>query len=138
MLFDLQRSEHDGWTRVAVIGELDLAAAPRVRSAVLGLLPSPVGPAPDEPLRFILDLSGVDFIDSAGLGVVLGAVRRVRGAGGTVGVVLGSDHVRDVFSLIGLDRILAVFPNVDAVIAGAGERPAQPADGVLDEGGRRG
>jgi anti-sigma B factor antagonist len=124
VLFDLQRRERDGWSVLAVLGELDLAAAPRVRHAVMELVRGAF-PPPTTPPRVIVDLSGVDFLDSAGLGVVLGAVRRVRLAGGTAAIVVGTPQVRGVFEVLGLDRVLQLARSVDEVVrAGEGDRPA--------------
>jgi anti-sigma B factor antagonist len=128
VLFDLQVHERDGWTVLSVVGELDLAAAPRVRQGVLSALNRS-----DEVPRVVLDLTEVDLIDSSGLGVVLGTVRRVRAASGEVRVVVGGPPVREVFALTELDRILPLAGSVaDAVAipvpdpdAGAGTEPVE-------------
>jgi anti-sigma B factor antagonist len=120
VLFDVQRREREGWTVLAIIGELDLAAVPRVRQAALQVVlrsDAPGGAAPSGP-RVIVDLSSVDFLDSAGLGVVLGLVRRVRQAGGEAAVVLDrSGSAGRVFAVLGLDRVVPVAADVDEVLA---------------------
>ena len=62
----------DGVTRLDVAGELDLATAPALREAVAGLL------AAGEALTLVLELSGVSFLDSSGLGALLQARAEVR------------------------------------------------------------
>ena len=94
---------------LSVIGELDLAAAPKVRQA---LVTAVQGPAPD----VVLDLASVDFIDSSGLGIVLGAVKRVKANGGRLRVVVAEPQVRGVFELTELDRILPLAASVSEAI----------------------
>jgi anti-sigma B factor antagonist len=112
VLFDVQCREQEGWSVLAIVGELDLAAVPRVRQLALQAV---LGDR-DRP-RVIVDLSSVDFLDSAGLGVVLGIVRRVRQAEGQVAVVLDpASPVGRVFSLLDLDRVVPVATDVSGVI----------------------
>ena len=106
MLFDLQVHQEEGWVVLAVVGEVDLASAPKVRQAVIDAVA-----VADGPPSVVLDLGSVDFIDSSGLGVVLGALKRVRTAGGRLRVVVREPQVRRVFELTDLDRILALAPS---------------------------
>lgn len=110
MLFDVVVTSRNGWVTVAVIGELDLASAPRVRTEVAAVVA-------DGGTRLVLDLGGVAFIDSTGLGVVLGAVRRVRGAGGTIRLVVRESAVLRVFELTGLDQVLPILSSVEEAVA---------------------
>src|SRR5437016_159364 len=69
------------------------------------------------PRRLIGDLAGVPFVDSAGLGALIGVIRRTREAGGDVAI---SSPVREVTSLLrttGFDRILHVTPTVEEAAA---------------------
>jgi anti-sigma B factor antagonist len=135
VLFDLQRRERDGWTVLAVVGELDLSAVARVRPAVQQALSSAGRPG-TEPLRVVVDLSACHFVDSAGLGVVLGVVRRVRQGGGAAAVVVDpASPVAGVFSLLGLDRVIPVTASLDEVVdrarAGALEPVGAPVEPAL-------
>ena len=119
MLVDVQVRDEGDWTVVAVVGELDLALAPRVRHAVVEAL----GPARfrSGPPQVVLDLEAVHFIDSSGLGLVLGVLRRVRQAGGTLRVVVVEPQVTGLFALLGLDTIVDLRPSVaDALAVPAG------------------
>jgi anti-sigma B factor antagonist len=58
--------------------------------------------------RLIVDFADVRMIDSAGIGVLLSAQRRVHAAGGELVVANPSDHVRKVFALTGVDRSLKI------------------------------
>jgi len=109
VLFDLQVREQAGWTVLAVVGELDLAAAPKVRQAVITAVGGPSGDV-------VLDLSAVDFIDSSGLGIVIGALKRVRNRGGRLRVVAAEPQVVKVFELTELDRILPLAASVEEAV----------------------
>jgi anti-sigma B factor antagonist len=111
-LFDLQVHQHEGWVVLAVVGEIDLATAPRVRQAVIDALAT-AGSSPS----VVLDLGSVDFIDSSGLGVVLGALKRVRSADGRLRVIVREPQVRRVFELTDLDRILALASSLDEALS---------------------
>ena len=87
------------WSVLAVSGELDLATAPALRERV-----GEIGP--DGPPKVALDFTGVGFVDSSGLGVLVGALKRLREAGGDDVVLLGvQEPVRKVFEITGLDRL---------------------------------
>ena len=71
MFSEIRRSLRNQWVVLAMTGELDLGSCPVLRQAV-------VAEVADGHNHLVIDLSGVDFIDSAGLGSVVGALRRVR------------------------------------------------------------
>ncbi len=131
MLFDVQVYERSGWTVIAVVGELDLPAAPRIRQAIVAAL----GAAryADAVPRVVLDLGAVHFLDSCGLGIVLGALRRARGAGGVLRVVASEPQVLDLIRLVQLDTIIEVLETVASAI----EAPSSsPPAGVATIAGR--
>lgn len=135
MLVDVQVADEGGWTIVSVVGELDLAVAPRIRHAVAEVL----GPSRSsvEAPRVVLDLGSVHFIDSSGLGIVLGVLRRVRLAGGDLRVVATEAQVTDLFALLALDTILEIHPSVRSAVASAVGPPVSTAS-VTAEPGRHG
>ena len=62
-----------------------------------------------------LDLSELDFVDSFGLGAVVGALKRVRQRGGELALVCPSSRIRRVFEICDLDRILALHDSIDTL-----------------------
>lgn len=82
-----------------VSGELDLAAAPVLRERLLAAIT-------DGHRDVVLDLSGVTFVDSSGLSVIITAYKRVQAEGGRLRVVGASGLVRSVLDVTGLGRIL--------------------------------
>lgn len=105
----LDDSERDGWRVVAVAGDLDVVAAPQVRSAVMRALA-------DGVTDLILDLGRVEFIDSFGLGVLVGALKRVRGVDGRLVVVAAEPRVVNVMRVTGLDSVFELVATLDAAV----------------------
>jgi anti-sigma B factor antagonist len=101
--FHVRRAESGSWTVVHVVGEIDLATAPHYRSEL-----SKAAAATDS---LAVDLSECALIDSVGLGVTIGAARRVRAGGGRFAVVaMGS--VARTFRQTRIDEILDVVDSL--------------------------
>jgi anti-sigma B factor antagonist len=110
-----------GWAVLVVTGELELATAPRLRQAVVSL----VG---EGHAHIVLDLSGVDFVDSLGLGVIVSALKRARSHGGELVVAGTVPRVRELFELTRLDEIIELHPDSAAALA------AHAVEVVRDDG----
>jgi anti-sigma B factor antagonist len=111
---DLDLSEHlrDGYAIAKLRGELDIYNAPGLRERLLGILAERVP-------RLILDLSGLAFIDSTGISVLVAAERRAHELGGTFSLVGPRKMVAKVLNVTSLDKHFRIFPTVDdAIIAG--------------------
>ena len=70
------------------------------------------------PATLVVDMTGVTFIDSMMLGVLLSATRRARPNGTELRIVVDDPHVRRIFELTLLDRVMQLYPSVDAALAG--------------------
>ncbi|MGH8991687.1 MAG: STAS domain-containing protein [Acidimicrobiia bacterium] len=97
--FDIDVTDDDGGVTVAVRGELDVLTAPFLWERLEGLLPDAGG-------RLTLDLAGVRFIDSMGLGVIVRAQSRLRRGTGQLVVRSPQDQARKVFEMTGLSRTI--------------------------------
>ena len=87
---------------VVVRGEIDVASSPVLRAELAALLGGGAR-------SITLDLGAVSFIDSSGLGVLVGALKRLRdGDGGTFNIVDVRDPVRRVFEITGLDQLFVL------------------------------
>lgn len=101
------------WSITHVVGDLDMASAPALRATAIQQLD-------DGWTDLVLDLTGCDFIDSTGLGVIVGLLRRVRTRGGTLELVVPLAEQRHIFEVCDLDRIFTLHDRVEAVTAGVG------------------
>ena len=110
--FDLfTRDAGAGMFVVALTGEVDLYTAPELKSELLRLVA-------EEPERIVVDLSGATFVDSTALGVLLGAVKRLRLAGGELVIVCADLNIRRILSITLLDRAFTIYDTVDDALAG--------------------
>ena len=123
MPVDIRRHERQQWTVLSVVGELDIVGAPELRQAV-------VKAVADGARRLILDFSDLDFVDSFGIGVVVGALKRVRQRDGDLAVVCPVPRVRRVFEMCDLDRVLAMHASVEHVTEADSEAACSPALGA--------
>ena len=97
-----QPGQRDGEWIVTVHGEIDVATSPRLKTELVSLL--------DRDARtIVLDLSATTFIDSSGLGVLVGALKRLREHNGDAIVLRGlQEPVRRVFEITGLTDLFRI------------------------------
>ncbi|MET8039537.1 STAS domain-containing protein [Micromonospora sp. NPDC005215] len=105
------------YTVLEVGGEVDVYTAPRLRERLLELI--------DGGARHVVvDLDRVDFLDSTGLGVLVGALKRLRAASGSFALVCDKEPLLKIFRITALDQVFPLHPTVDAAVsadpAGAG------------------
>ena len=94
----------DGVCTVAVDGEFDMAATFAVEPALERALQAP------DLRRFTLDLSGLSFIDSVGIGVVIRLAADLEARGIELRIVPGPRHVHRVFTSLGMTQVLPFEP----------------------------
>ncbi len=95
---------------VRVQGDVDVTTAPTLRSELSRLLAA-------RNARVVLDLSDVPFLDSTGLGVLVGRLRSVRLAGGDLVLVIRDERVLRNFAITGLDRVFMISPTCDKALS---------------------
>ena len=101
----LEVSERDGWAVVAVAGEVDVATAPRLREQLIELVNN-------GRHHIVVDLSEVEFLDSTGLGVLVGALKRVRTNNGELALVCSEPRILKVFEITGLTKVFPMHRNL--------------------------
>lgn len=89
----------DAQGAVVAAGRLDAAEAPRAQAFLDGVQGT-----------VTLDLAALDYISSAGLGVLLKTQKRLMGGGGRLRLVGLSPHLRDIFVYSGFDRLFEIAP----------------------------
>ena len=108
---DFQETATGSYVVIAPQGKLNLVVAPRLKSRIDAL----VG---EGKAKIVVDLSAVEFIDSSGLGSLIGGLKAARLAGGDVRIAAAGDQVKAVLKLTNLDRILATHDSVEAATRG--------------------
>lgn len=107
----VELTEHNTCVVAAVSGELDLLTAPSFRAQVDKALD------PEGARNLILDLSELTFVDSSGLGAILGRYKVVSQLGGRMVLVCPQPQVQRVFSVSGLYKIMDPAPSLKQAIA---------------------
>lgn len=106
----LETSCEGPWSVTAVGGDLDVVGGPELRQHLMALISGGSS-------RLVLDLSGVDFIDSFGLGVIVGALKRTRLLDGDLRVVVPVPRIRRVFEVCDLDRVFKLHKTVQEAVS---------------------
>jgi anti-sigma B factor antagonist len=91
-------------TVVALTGDLDIQTAPALRERLAAL--------PDEARIVIVDLSAVEFLDSSGVGVLVGAAEECREAGRSLRLACPPPRVQKVFRISRLAEVIPIYDDV--------------------------
>src|SRR5579863_6022574 len=83
-------------------GEIDVYTSPKVKDAITELIDS-------GHYNLVINLEKVRYIDSTGLGVLIGGLKRVREHGGSVNLVCTNPQIRKIFDITGLVKIFGIF-----------------------------
>ena len=102
----LDVEERDGFAVLSVRGEVDVYTAPRFRERLIELVS-------EGKHRIIVDLEGVDFLDSTGLGVLVGALKRVKAHDGSLSLVCTQDKLLKIFKITGLTKVFPIHASVE-------------------------
>lgn len=89
-----------GEVRITLYGELDVAGAPRLRRLLADVID-------DEAHRLDIDLQSLSFIDSTGLGALMGGFKRAKALGVDFALLNPSPSIATVFEITGVDRSLS-------------------------------
>ncbi len=99
-------------TIVSVGGEIDVYTAPKLRDTITEL----VG---DGRYQIIIDMEAVEFLDSTGLGVLVGGLKKVRAHDGSLELVCTQDRLLKIFRITGLAKVFAIHGSADSAVASA-------------------
>jgi anti-sigma B factor antagonist len=106
----VSRQSVGGYPVVAVSGEVDVYSAPSLKESITDLLTSGAS-------TVVVDLSGVAFLDSTGLGALVEARAATSDAGGSLPLVCSQERIIKLFTITGLDEVFAIHPTVDEAVA---------------------
>jgi anti-sigma B factor antagonist len=101
-------------TVLAVSGEVDAYSAPALRERISEILA-------DGSRHLVVDLNGVEFIDSTGLGALVGGLKEARAAGGRLDLVCSVDRVIKLLRITGLDDVFTIKPSVAEAVGSVSE-----------------
>ena len=109
---DLKLAHHakDGIEVIDVQGEIDMHTAPRLRELLIDLVSK-------GSYQLVVDLDKVGFLDSTGLGVLVGGLRRVRAHDGSLDLVCTQQRILKIFRITGLTEVFGIYETVDQAIA---------------------
>lgn len=119
MKLSVSTTERDDVVIVTVSGEVDVYTAPQLRSALEECIAA-------GHTRIVIDLKDVGFLDSTGLGVLVGRLKAVKKLDGWLRVVCTDERILRLFGITGLDRVLAVHDTVDAALVADETDVAEP------------
>ncbi|GAC1501500.1 MAG: anti-sigma factor antagonist BldG [Vulcanimicrobiaceae bacterium] len=106
---DIKTENEAGAVVFTLHGTLDLATSPMARAAFLEA-------ANDGRHEIIVDLSRVEFLDSTGLGALIGGHRRAAESGGGMRLVVNDGPISRLLNITGLMRVLEVYPSVSCAL----------------------
>ena len=110
---DLSVTSHEqgGRTVVAVGGEIDVYTAPQLRERLNDLVA-------DGQYHLVVDMQGVEFLDSTGLGVLVGGLKKVRAHNGSLQLICSQDRLLKIFRITGLAKVFTIHDSAEAAAAG--------------------
>ena len=97
----VRESEDDAYV-VELGGEIDVYTSPKVKDAITELIAQ-------GHYNLVINLEKVRYIDSTGLGVLIGGLKRVREHGGTVNLVCTNPQIKKIFDITGLVKIFGIY-----------------------------
>lgn len=90
---------------VEVTGEIDVYTAPKLRETVVAAIEQ-------GHTRLVIDIERVAFLDSTGLGVLVGALKRVRADNGSLDIICTSERLLRIFEITGLDKVFGLHRSI--------------------------
>jgi anti-sigma B factor antagonist len=98
---------------LAVRGEIDLFTAPELKQVLAESIEA-------GRIRIIVDLTDTTFLDSTALGVLIGAVKRLRSREGALAIVNTDENIAKTFEITGLDQIFTILPTREEAVEAVG------------------
>ena len=100
----------DGIEVIDVQGEIDMYTAPRLRELLIDLVSK-------GSYQLVVNLDKVGFLDSTGLGMLVGGLKRVRAHDGSLDLVCTQQRILKILRIAGLTEVFGIYETVDQAIA---------------------
>jgi anti-sigma B factor antagonist len=105
----VESREVDGIGIISLDGEVDVYTAPKLKSRLVDLV--------DEgKYNIIINLQKVEFMDSSGLGVLVGGLKRVKSHQGSIILVCTQENILKIFKITGLVKVFPIFPTEEEAL----------------------
>jgi anti-sigma B factor antagonist len=106
----IESKEVEGIGVIALEGEVDVYTAPKLKSRLIDLV--------DEgKYDIIIDLQKVEFMDSSGLGVLVGGLKRVKSHQGSISLVVTQENILKIFRITGLVKVFPIFSSEEEAVS---------------------
>ena len=115
MELKLGHHDKDGIEVIDVQGEIDMYTAPRLRELLIDLVSK-------GSYQLVVNLDKVGFLDSTGLGVLVGVLKRVRAHDGSLDLVCTQQRILKIFRITGLTEVFDIYETVNQAIAATKRR----------------
>lgn len=109
MELSLDHRAYGDRTIVEVGGEVDVYTAPKLREKLVEVIG-------DGSYDIVVDMSEVEFLDSTGLGVLVGGLKRVRAHNGRLALVCQQERILKIFRITGLTKVFEIYDSVDQAL----------------------
>ncbi len=110
MDLSLETRHEGGSTIIEVGGEIDVYTAPKLRDKITEL----VG---NGNYHLVIDMERVDFLDSTGLGVLVGGLKKVRAHDGSMQLICNQERLLKIFRITGLAKVFVIHESAEAALA---------------------
>jgi anti-sigma B factor antagonist len=100
----------DGTPILDLTGEVDSYNSPKLREKMVALIDEGT---PD----LVINMGGVDYIDSTGLGTLVGGLKRATEKGGAIRIICPNEQIYKVFNITGLVKVFPIFNNEQGALA---------------------
>jgi anti-sigma B factor antagonist len=105
------RDVRDGVAVIALGGEVDVYTSPRLKQEMVDLLNKGT-------TRLVIDLSAVEYLDSTGLGVLIGGLKRAREREGDLRLICDNLRILRIFEITGLTKIFDIYRSEAEALSG--------------------
>jgi anti-sigma B factor antagonist len=106
MQLQIDVTQRHGYTILSPQGEIDFATGPQLKDAINERLIA-------GDVNLVMDLQAVDFIESTGLGALIGGRRRAHALKGSLCLVCTEEQLLKIFRITGLDKVFAIYDSVE-------------------------
>jgi len=105
------RTVQEGVAVIALSGEVDVYTSPRLKQEMVDLLNRGT-------VKLVVDLSAVEYLDSTGLGVLIGGLKRARERDGDLRLICDNLRILRIFEITGLTKIFDIYRSEEEALAG--------------------